>query len=70
MKTIKQRADDAWFGYEYKNVPNLYRSCFIDGFVTGAKQERERIVNRVCEFLNENYIECKSALLTYITGAE
>ena len=40
MKTIEERAKEAWDNYEYREG-ELYQSCFTDGFVAGTKYEQE-----------------------------
>lgn len=39
MKTIEERAKEAWSDYEYREG-DLYNTCFIDGFLAGAKSEQ------------------------------
>lgn len=43
MKTIEERAKEAWFDYEYREG-ELYNTCFTDGFLAGAKSEREELL--------------------------
>ena len=45
MKTIEERAQEAWLGYEYHGG-NLWRNrgCFKDGFIAGAKSERKELL--------------------------
>lgn len=43
MKTIEERANEEWDNYEYRDG-NLYRNCFIDGFMAGAKSERSELL--------------------------
>ena len=38
MKTIEQKAKEAWENYEYRATPHLYNSVFEDGYVLGAKE--------------------------------
>lgn len=40
MKTIEERAKEAWDNYEYREG-ELYQSCFTDGFIAGAKYEQD-----------------------------
>ena len=42
MKTIEERAKEAWDDYEYYDG-NLYMNCFTDGFMAGAKSERSEL---------------------------
>lgn len=43
MKTIEERAKEAWDNYEY-SVGQLYQSCFTDGFIAGAKSEQKEML--------------------------
>lgn len=45
MKTIEERAQEAWIGYEYRDG-NYWRNrgCFKNGFIAGAKSEREELL--------------------------
>lgn len=43
MKTIEERAEEAWDNYEY-SVGELYQSCFTDGFIAGAESERNELL--------------------------
>lgn len=43
MKTLEERAKEAWDDYEYR-AGNLYRNCFIDGFTAGAISERNELL--------------------------
>lgn len=42
METIDERANNAWFGYEYPGAPTL-ENIFKDGFKTGVQSERDRL---------------------------
>ena len=54
MKTIEERAKEAWFNYEYREG-ELCQNCFTDGFVAGAKSERKEMLQ--CDDQSEtNYI--------------
>lgn len=42
-ETIEERASEAWKGYQcWEDSP--HRDCFIDGFIEGAKSEREELI--------------------------
>ena len=42
-ETIEERASEAWKGYQCWE-DSLHRDCFIDGFIEGAKSEREELI--------------------------
>lgn len=38
MKTIEEKAKEAWGDYCYRAEGSLYSTCFIDGYMQGAKE--------------------------------
>lgn len=41
---LKEAAEESWTMYEYTDSGNLYSSCYKDGFLAGAKWQREQMM--------------------------
>lgn len=55
MTRAEERAMDSWAMYEYREHPKgLYHTCYVDGFIAGAKQAEKDTIERAIAWLKEH----------------